>query len=116
MYKNYIFAMLQLTDATTKTYTIQNVLVVSDYETANRIARTFYGADAIAVDVSHYSVGIGCTYVNGVFYDTSGNVVEINQSEEEKRLAELEASYAALKEENEMLLSCLLEMSEIVYA
>lgn len=98
MYKNYIFAMLQLTDATTKTYTIQNVLVVSDYETANRIARTFYGADAIAVDVSHYSVGIGCTYVNGVFYDTSGNVVSRNQSEDEVRIAALEASNAELNE------------------
>jgi hypothetical protein len=89
--------MLQLTDATTKTYTIQNVLVVSDYETANRIARTFYGADAIAVDVSHYSVGIGCTYTSGVFYDTSGNVVSRNQSEEEVRIAELEAKNTELE-------------------
>ena len=53
-------------------------------------------------------------FIGGAFVENP-DYVEPEPTPEEK-IATLEANYAALKEENEMLLSCLLEMSEIVYA
>lgn len=93
---NQIFSLLQLTDSETATYTIQNIIVASDFEKASRIARAFYGKDALAIDTTLYAVGIGCTYVDGTFYDENGNVIERNQTEAEK-IAALEAENAELK-------------------
>lgn len=95
---NQIFSLLQLTDSETATYTIKNIIVASDYEKASKIARTFYGSDAIAIDTTLYPVAIGYTYVNKVFYDANGNVVESNPTEAEE-IAELKATTAAQGEE-----------------
>lgn len=104
---NQIFSLLQLTDSEAATYTIQNIIVASDFEKASRIARAFYGSDAIAIDTTSYPVSIGFTYKNDVFYDMEGNAVEQNQTEAEK-IAELEAANAEMQayqlEQDEMIL------------
>lgn len=94
---NQIFSLLQLTDTETATYTIQNIIVASDFEKASRIARAFYGSDALAIDTTLYPVAIGNTYVNETFYDENGNVIERNQTEEEQ-IAALEEQLIASDE------------------
>lgn len=95
---NQIFSLLQLTDEETATYTIKNIIVASDFEKASKIARAFYGDTAIAVETTLYPVSIGYTYINKVFYDTNGNIVERNPTEAEK-IAALEAANAELTEQ-----------------
>lgn len=68
--------------------------------------------------------GIGDSYVNGCFYDAEGNMRQApDLSVAMSRIAELEAQNRALIEENQMLqeqgdmlMECVLEMSELVYA
>ena len=97
MYCNQIFSLLALTEEETSTYTIQNVIVASDFEKASKIARVFYGNSAIALDTTRYPVGIGCTYREGIFYDREGNVVEKIPTEAEQ-IAALEELLVASDE------------------
>lgn len=105
---NQIFSLLQLTDTETATYTIQNIIVASDFENASRISRAFYGSDAIAIDTTLYPVAIGNTYKEGVFYDANGNAIERNPTEAEQ-IAELEAEIVSMNayqlEQDEMILT-----------
>ena len=69
-------------------------------------------------------VYIGDSYINGCFYDIDGNMRQTPElSVAMQRIAELEVQNQALIEENQMLqeqgnmlMECLLEMSEMVYA
>ena len=68
--------------------------------------------------------GIGDSYLNGCFYDEEGNMRQAPElSAATQRIAELEAQNQVLTEENlalqeqcNMLMECVLEMSELVYA
>ena len=55
---------------------VVNRIIADDYETANVVTRDVLGNDAIAVEINNWKVGIGDTYVNGIFYDTNGNECE----------------------------------------
>lgn len=83
--------------------TVQNIIVCDNYETANQIARDYYGDNAIAVDTTQYSLNIGYKYVNGIFYEEDGATVvgRNHTADEEAAIAKakaesLEAQVAAL--------------------
>ena len=47
---------------------VKNIIVCDDYDVANELAQGMYGNNAVAFDVSQYSVIIGDKYENGKFY------------------------------------------------
>ena len=112
MWCNQIFSLLEKTTDTV--YTIRNIVVCEDYETASQIARTNYGDSAIAIDTTFYPVHIGTTYTDGIFY--SGNVPVMKSRTEEVKIDELKTEIKELRDANKLLTDCLLEISEIVYA
>ena len=65
-------------------YIIQNIIVCTNYQTASTIARSEFGEDAIAVDVTLYPVEIGNTYKDGTFYNISNEVIPRNPTEAEQ--------------------------------
>lgn len=75
------------------TYVIANIIVCKSYEIASRIARCEFGPTALAIETSLYSVNIGDTYKDGVFYDANGNEV-LKELTETERIQELEAKLA----------------------
>jgi Ser-tRNA(Ala) deacylase AlaX len=80
--------------------TVMDIRVVSDYETANQLARIAYGDTAFAVDTTLYPLHIGCKYVDGVFYEEDGvTIIERNPTESEEIIA-LKAENSALHLEN----------------
>lgn len=81
MKTNQEFALLS---HRTDDYVVQNIIVCANYQTASTIARSEFGEDAIAVDVTLYPVEIGYTYRDGTFYDISGDVVTRNPTEAEQ--------------------------------
>lgn len=101
MYCNQIFSLINNNK-------IENIIVCANYETANQIARNVYGDTAIAIDTTLYPVGIGNTYRDGLFYDFNNNVIERNLTEKEQ--------IEKLKSDNDALLECLLEITELIYS
>lgn len=97
---------------------IENDIVVNIAISNNKIA-----ANWIAIPTG-CPVGIGDSYNDGCFYDVEGNMRKTPELDVAmKMIEELEAKNAALSEENQvlqeqsnMLMDCLLEMSELVYA
>ena len=81
MFANPQFALMQ---NRTDDYVVMNVVVASNYESANQAARDLYGQDAIAVETTRYYVGKGYTYHDGNFYDLDGNYVPQIPTEEEE--------------------------------
>lgn len=73
---------------------VVNRIIADDYETANVVTRDIVGQDAIAVEINNWRVGIGDTYVNGIFYDTNGKECEY--------IPDIEDSVDMLKTENEI--------------
>lgn len=62
---------------------VMNIVVCTDFEMANLIAKKIYGNDAIAVDCTYWACAIGDKYENGAFYDKDGNEREYKGSEAE---------------------------------
>ena len=64
-----------------------------------------------------YPIAIGDSYDGYAFYSPEGEMrVSHELNAANQRIATLEQQNAELAEQNEMLTSCVLEMSEIVYA
>ncbi|SHO53712.1 hypothetical protein [Anaerocolumna xylanovorans] len=72
MWCNQIFSLI-------KDKEIQNIIVCDNYEVASQIARFQYGDDAIAIDTTQYPLGVGCKYIDGLFYEEDG-VAIINRT------------------------------------
>lgn len=85
---------------------VTNVIVCDNYELANEIARESFGNSAIAVESSDYAVKVGDKYTNGKFYRDSSELVMIPTAE---------TKLNQMNEEIEMLIGCLLELSEVLY-
>ena len=75
---------------------IKDIVVCDDYDVANNLARNIYGANAIAFDVSHYSLQIGDVYSNGRFYRGEEEILP-NPTVEDK-INELTAETISLEE------------------
>jgi len=71
------------TEEESPTYVVVNVIVCKSYEIASRIARCELGESALAIETTLYPVAIGDTYKDGIFYDSEGNVIERNLTEQE---------------------------------
>lgn len=80
-------------------YVVANVIVCTSYEIASRIARCEFGESALAIDTTLFPVAIGDTYINGIFYDSEGNVIERNLTESEQ----IEALMLANTEQKEII-------------
>lgn len=92
---------------------VKNHIVCGHISTASEIAIASYGAGAYAVEATGYPISIGDTYIDGKFYH-AGAVVERNPSEAEQ-IESLVEQLQAMEAQNDTLIECLLEMSEIVY-
>lgn len=87
--------------------TIQNIIVVDNYELANQIARIQYGDDAIAVDSTFYPVSIGYKYIDGIFYKEDGVTVIPHNPTEAERIAAMELHQAETEVDVDFRLSFL---------
>lgn len=103
MWCNQIFSLLSLTNEEDKEYTIQNIIVCDNYETASQIARAAYGDAAIAADTTQYALSVGYTYKNGEYYDNGGAVIMRNPTESEN-IRKLEQQLADVTENEADLL------------
>lgn len=85
---------------------VQNVMVCSDIDLANRIAMATYGKDAFAIEVSYIPCAIGDKYEGGKFYHTGedGIVTEVEEVPNEK------AEIAALKSQNQSITLALADL------
>lgn len=97
-------------------YVVANIIVCPTYEIASRIARCEFGESALAIDTTLYPVAIGDIYRDGVFYDSLGNVIERNLTEQEQiaALRQANADQAAVIEDlNTQLLMVQLAAAEL---
>lgn len=74
---------------------VQNTIVCETYPAADMLAKSTLGADAFTIEITQIPTGIGDSYVDGVFKDKQGNVIN--------PLPTAETEVAALKAENATL-------------
>lgn len=97
---------------------VENGIVINIAESTKPIEPNWYAVPIGA------SVGIGDTCNGQMFFDPEGNIRYTPEQEQANKLiseqaAEIESLKVALadaQENNDMLTSCILEMSEIIYA
>ncbi len=96
---------------------VKNIIVCSNYEMANVLARNAYGNSAIAVECTYWACGAGDTYGNGKFYDPQGNEREYKGSEAEN-ITNLEneniALRSQLRDDNETMLDIAFELDTVI--
>lgn len=89
---------------------VKNVFICDNYELANYIARATYDDTAFAVDCLQYTCSIGCKYVDGIFYQEDGTILnplptqeqqvtELNHAMEQSTEYNLELDYRTSKME-----------------
>lgn len=74
---------------------VRNIIVCDNYPLADSLAKNILGNDSFAVEVTQIQTGIGHSYINGVFKDLNGNVID--------PLPTTEQEVTVLKAENEDL-------------
>lgn len=86
--------------------TVKNVIVCDTYQVADSLAKNTVDNTAFAVEITQIPVGIGHSYVDGVFKDLSGSVID--------PLPTAEQEVVILKAENEDLKSQLATTQEAI--
>lgn len=93
--------------------TVQNIIVCSDYEMANYLARCAYGDTALAVDCLQYPCQIGDKYREGIFYSVNFETGEQTPIQyvptQEQQVQQLQSDKTVLEEE---LISTQLALTE----
>lgn len=74
---------------------VKNVIVCDTYPVADMLAKTALGDEAFAIEVTQIPTGIGHSFIDGMFKDLNGNVVD--------PLPTAEQEVVTLKAENEDL-------------
>lgn len=54
---------------------VHNTIICEHYHTADGIAKSIYSPTAFAVDITQIPVSIGYNYIDGLFQDLEGNVI-----------------------------------------
>lgn len=90
---------------------VKNTIICEQYHVADGLAKNIYSNEAFAVEVSQIPVAIGFTYVDGVFKDSNGMVINALPTSLE-RLNEIQSENEALKasqaSQDELIMSLML--------
>lgn len=82
---------------------VQNTIVCETYPAADMLAKSTLGKDAFAIEITQIPTGIGDSYVDGVFKDKQGNVIN-SLPTAEIEVALLKSELAMSKEINDTLI------------
>ena len=55
---------------------VQNIIVCDTYPMADMLAKQTIGVEAFAIEITQIPTAIGHSYLDGVFKDKQGNVIE----------------------------------------
>lgn len=85
---------------------VKNTIICDQYHVADGLAKNIYNNEAFAVEITQIPTAIGHSYIDGLFRDLDGNVVNPLPTAEQKILS--------LKAENEALKASQLEQDTLI--
>lgn len=85
---------------------VKNTIVCDTYPMADMLAKTALGNESFAVEITQIPTGIGHSYIDGIFKDLDGNVID--------PLPTAEQEVVALRAENESLKKAQSEQDAII--
>lgn len=55
---------------------VENTIICEDYRLAKKLAKDILGDDVFAVEITQIPTSIGDTFIDGIFYNKEGDVIE----------------------------------------
>lgn len=85
---------------------VKNTIICDNYQTADGLAKNIINHSAFAIEITQIPTSIGHSYVDGVFKDLKGNIVD--------PLPTTEQEVVTLRTENETLNQALTESTMLI--